>query len=93
MLFKRGTACLFNALDDHRASCIPTAARTGVSDPRLMAFFAIELIKLKALTCGSPTCMSPMGCAVLRRGAKPPQIFGVVNMAGTRTFTCYVSAL
>ena len=33
----------FNALDVHRGSGIPKASPTGVTDPRLMAFFAIEL--------------------------------------------------
>ena len=41
--FKRGTAFFFDALDVHRGSGIPKASPTGVSDPRLMAFFAIEL--------------------------------------------------
>ena len=41
--FKRGTAFFFNALDVHRGSGIPKAPPTGVRDPRLMAFFAIEL--------------------------------------------------
>ena len=41
--FKRGTAFFFNALDVHRGSGIPKASPTGVSHPRLMAFFAIEL--------------------------------------------------
>ena len=40
--FKRGTA-FFNALDVHRGSGIPKSVPTGVSHPRLMAFFAIEL--------------------------------------------------
>ena len=29
-----------------------------------------------------------MGCAALGRGAEPPPILGVVNMAGSRIFTC-----
>ena len=33
----------FTALDVHRGSGIPKAYSTGVRDPRLMAFFAIEL--------------------------------------------------
>ena len=41
--FKRGTAFFFNALDVHRGSGIPKAWPTGVTHPRLMAFFAIEL--------------------------------------------------
>ena len=41
--FKRGTAFFFNALDVHRGSGIPKASPTGVTQPRLMAFFAIEL--------------------------------------------------
>ena len=41
--FKRGTAFFFNALDVHRGSGIPKAIPMGVRDPRLMAFFAIEL--------------------------------------------------
>ena len=41
--FKRGTAFFFNALDVHRGSGIPKASPMGVRDPRLMAFFAIEL--------------------------------------------------
>ena len=43
MPFKRGTAFFFNALDVHRGSGIPKASPMGVRDPRLMAFFAIEL--------------------------------------------------
>ena len=43
MPFKRCTAFFFNALDVHRGLGIPKAAPTGVSDSRLMAFFAIEL--------------------------------------------------
>ena len=43
--FKRGTAFFFNALDVHRGSGIPKAldSPTGVTHPRLMAFFAIEI--------------------------------------------------
>ena len=42
--FKRGTAFFFfNALDVHRGSGIPKDSPTGVTDPRLMAFFEIEL--------------------------------------------------
>ena len=41
--FKRGTAFFFNALDVHRGSRIPKASPTGMRDPRLMAFSAIEL--------------------------------------------------
>ena len=41
--FKRGTAFFFNALDVHRGSGIPKASPTGLTHPRLMAFFAIEL--------------------------------------------------
>ena len=54
----RGALPFFlNALDVHRGSGIPKAAPIGVSDPRLMAFFAIELTQ--GPTYGSPTCMSP----------------------------------
>ena len=41
--FKRDTAFFFNDLDVHQGSSIPKASPTGVSNPRLMAFFAIEL--------------------------------------------------
>ena len=41
--FKRGTAFFFNALDVHRGLGIPKASPTGVRDPRLMAFFAMEV--------------------------------------------------
>ena len=51
--FKRGSAFFFNALDVHRGSGIPKASPTGVSHPRLMAFFAIPLPK--ALTFSSRT--------------------------------------
>ena len=34
-----------------------------------------------------------LGCSVLGRGAEPPPILGVVNMVGTRNFTCYMGAL
>ena len=40
----RGALPFFlNALDVHRGSGIPKASPTRVTDPRLMAFFAIEL--------------------------------------------------
>ena len=51
MPFKRGTAFSFNALDAHRGSGIPKASPTGVSHPRLMAFFAIELTQGPNLRC------------------------------------------
>ena len=41
--FKRGTAFFFNALAVHWGSRIPKASPPGVTHPRLMAFFAIEL--------------------------------------------------
>ena len=41
--FKGGTAFFFNALDVHRGCGIPKASPTGVTNTRLMAFFAIEL--------------------------------------------------
>ena len=41
--FKRGTALFFHALDVHRELGLPKASPTGVTHPRLMAFFAIEL--------------------------------------------------
>ena len=41
--FERGSAFFSNALDVQRGSGIPKASPTWVSDPRLMAFFAIEL--------------------------------------------------
>ena len=40
--FKRGIAFFFTALDVHQGSGIPKASPTGVSHPRLMAFFAID---------------------------------------------------
>ena len=40
---KRGTAFFIKALDVHRASGIPKTSPTGVTHPRLMAFFAMEL--------------------------------------------------
>ena len=43
MPFKRGTTFFFNALDVHRGSGIPKASPTGVADPQLTAFLAIEL--------------------------------------------------
>ena len=43
MPFKSGTAFFFNALDVHRGSGIAKASPTGVTHPRLVAFFAIEL--------------------------------------------------
>ena len=43
MPLRKGTTFFFNALHVHRGSRIPKPAPTGVSDPRLMAFFAIEL--------------------------------------------------
>ena len=42
--FKRGSAIFFlSALDVHRGSGIPKISPTAVTDPRLMAFFAIEI--------------------------------------------------
>ena len=43
MPLQRGTAFFFNALAVHRGSGISKAAPTGVSDPRLIVFFVIEL--------------------------------------------------
>ena len=68
--FKRGTAFFFNALDVQRGWGIPKAAPTGVSDPCLMAFFAIELtqgpnLRLPnlhvTLTINRPQMGSPSG--------------------------------
>ena len=41
--FKRGTAFFFLMPDVHRGWGIPKASPTGMTHPRLMAFFAIEL--------------------------------------------------
>ena len=41
--FNRSTAFFFNALDVHRGSGIPKASPAVMPNPRLMAFFAIEL--------------------------------------------------
>ena len=49
--FKGGIAFFFNALDIHRGSGIPKASPTGVTNPRLMAFFAIELTQGPNLPC------------------------------------------
>ena len=44
----------------------------------------------KTLSERSEKCV---GCSVLARGAEPLPILGVVNMVGTRNFTCYMGAL
>ena len=43
MPFQRGTTFFFKALDVHRGLGIPKAAPSGLTAPRLMAFFATEL--------------------------------------------------
>ena len=77
MPFKRGTAFFFNALDV-RASGIPKAAPTGVSDPRLMAFFAIELTQ-------GPNLWFPN--LHVPRAIKRPQL-GVPGARGAKTPPC-----
>ena len=41
--FKRGTPIFFNALDVHTGSGIPKASFADMTNPRLRAFFAVEL--------------------------------------------------
>ena len=91
--FKRGTAFFFNALDVHRGSGIPKASPMGVRDPRLMAFFAIELTQGGNLrfpnlhVTGSikrPQLGAPGG-----RVARTVQCDGAVRCRGKVVANCY----
>ena len=91
--FKRGTAFFFNALDVHRGSGIPKASPTGVSHPRLMAFFAIELtvggnLRFPNLhvtqSIKSPQLGAPGG-----RVARTVQCDGAVRCRGKVVANCY----
>ena len=91
--FKRGTAFFFNALDVHRGSGIPKASPTGVRDPRLMAFFAIELTQGGNLrfpnlhvtqSIKRPQLGAPSG-----RVAKTVQCDGAVRCRGKVVANCY----
>ena len=91
--FKRGTAFFFNALDVHRGSGIPKASPTGVTHPRLMAFFAIELtqgpnVRFRNLhvtqSIKRPQLGAPGG-----RVAKTVQCEGAVRCRGKVVSKCY----
>ena len=91
--FKRGTAFFFNALDVRRGSGIPKASPTGVRDPRLMAFFAIELTQGGNLrfpnlhvtqSVKRPQLGAPGG-----RVAKTVQCDGAVRCRGKVVANCY----
>ena len=91
--FKRGTAFFFNALDVHRGSGIPKASPTGVTQPRLMAFFAIELTQRGILqfpnlhvtqSIKRPQLGAPGG-----RVAKTVQCEGAVRCRGKVIAKCY----
>ena len=93
MPFKRGTAFCFNALDVHRGSGIPKASPTGVSHPRLMAFFAIELtvggnLRFPNLhvthSIKRPQLGAPAG-----RVARTVQCHGAVRCRGKVVANCY----
>ena len=91
--FKRATAFFFNALDVHRGSGIPKASPTGVTHPRLMAFFAIELTQGRNLrfpnlhvtqSIKRPQLGAPGG-----RVAKTVQCDGAVRCRGKVVANCY----
>ena len=91
--FKRGTAFFFNALDVHRGSGIPKGSPTGVRDPRLMAFFAIELTQGGNLrfpnlhvtrSIKRPQLGAPGG-----RVARTVQCDGAVKCRGKVVANCY----
>ena len=91
--FKRGTAFFFNALDVHRGSGIPKASPTGVSHPRLMAFFAIELTQGGNLRFPKPhvtqSIKRPQLGAPRGRVAKTVQCEGAVRCRGKVVAKCY----
>ena len=83
----------FNALDVHQGSGIPKASPTGVRDPRLMAFFAIELTQGGNLrfpnlhvtqSIKRPQLGAPGG-----RVAKTVQCDGAVRCRGKVVANCY----
>ena len=91
--FKRGTAFFFNAPDVHRGSGIPKASPMGVRDPRLMAFFAIELTQGRNLrfpnlhvtqSIKRPQLGAPGG-----RVARTVQCDGAVRCRGKVVANCY----
>ena len=87
----------FNGLDVHRGSGIPKASPTGVTHPRLMAFFAIELTQggnlrfpnlhvtqsIKRPQLGAP------GGRGWPRVAKTVQCDGAVRCRGKVVANCY----
>ena len=91
--FKRGTAFFFNALDVHRGSGIPKASPTGVSHPRLMAFFAIELthggnLRFPNLHVTQSIKRPQLG-APAGRVARTVQCDGAVRCRGKVVANCY----
>ena len=91
--FKRGAAFFFNALDVHRGSGIPKAAPTGVSDPRLMAFFAIKLTQGPVLRFSNLHVTQAIKRPRLGksggRGAKTALCEGAVRCRGKVVAKCY----
>ena len=91
--FKRGAAFLFDALGVHRGSGIPTASPTGVTNPRLMALFAMELTQGPNLrfpnlrvtqSIKRPQLWAPGG-----RVAKTVHCEGAVRCTGKVVAKCY----
>ena len=75
----------FNYLDVHRGSGIPKAAPTGVSDPRLMAFFTIQLTQgpnLRFPNLHVTQAIEPQLGAPSARGAKTCHVRGRLGVGG-----------
>ena len=91
--FKRGTIFFFNALDVHWGSGIPKASPTGVTNPRLMAFFAIELTQGPNLGFPNlhvtPSINRPQLGAPGGRVAKTFPCEGAVRCRGKVVAKCY----
>ena len=86
MPFKRGTAFFFNALDVHRGSGIPKASPTGVTNRRLMAFFAIELnqgrnLRFPNLHVTSPSSGPSLG-RLVAGWSRPSPVRGRLGVGG-----------
>ena len=91
--FKRGTAFFFNALDVHQGSGIPKASPIGVTHPRLMAFFAIELTQGPNLRFPrlhvTQAFKRPQLGAPGARGPKTTACEGAVRCRGKVVAKCY----
>ena len=91
--FKRGTAFFFNVLGVHRESGIPKASPTGVTHPRLMAFFAVELthgprLRFPNLRVAQSIKRPHLG-APGARGPKTAPCEGAVRCRGKVVAKCY----